>query len=279
MTSAQQQIAALAGQPDQAIDLATGALAISRLFQPTLTPSAYLGRLDDLAAEAARRIPDNEDLLGRVAALNDYLFGELGFAGNQEDFYDPRNSFLDQVIERRLGIPISLALIYVEVAGRLGLPAFGVGFPAHFLVRIGRGATALMLDVYAGGVSLAEEELDQRLADVFGAGVFTIRSNPSLLRPASKREILIRMLRNLVGVYRQRGDQANLLEALGAALTLEPDLVDELRERGLLYRDLGYTPAALSDLTRFIELSDNAEQIVEVERVLAELRARPMRLH
>jgi regulator of sirC expression with transglutaminase-like and TPR domain len=279
MTSAQGQIAALAAQPDQAIDLAAGALAISRLFQPALSLSAYLDRLDDLAADAARRIPDGEELLGKVAALNDYLFGELGFAGNQQDFYDPRNSFLDQVIERRLGIPISLAVIYVEVAGRLGLPAFGVGFPAHFLVRIGRGATALMLDVYAGGVSLAEEELDRRLADVFGSGVFTIRSNPSLLRPATKREILIRMLRNLVGVYRQRGDQANLLEALGAALTLEPDLVDELRERGLLYRDLGYSPAALADLGRFVELSDNAEQIVEVEAVLAELRERPMKLH
>jgi len=279
MTTAQRHIAALAGQPDQNIDLATGALAISSLFQPALSPSAYLHRLDDLAADAARRIPDQEELLGKVAALNDYLFGELGFAGNQHDFYDPRNSFLDQVIERRLGIPISLAVIYVEVAGRLGLPAFGVGFPAHFLVRIGRGATALMLDVYAGGVSLAEDELDRRLADVFGTGVFTIRSNPSLLRPATKREILIRMLRNLVGVYRQRGDQANLLEALSAALTLEPDLVDELRERGLLYRDLGYTPAALADLGRFVELSDNAERIVEVEAVLAELRARPMKLH
>jgi regulator of sirC expression with transglutaminase-like and TPR domain len=279
MTTAQRQIAALAAQPDQTIDLATGALAISRLFQPELSPSAYLERLDDLAADAARRIPDDEDLLGKVAALNDYLFGELGFAGNQDDFYDPRNSFLDQVIERRLGIPISLALIYVEVAGRLGLPAFGVGFPAHFLVRIGRGATALMLDVYAGGVSLAEDELDRRLAEVFGDGVFTIRSNPSLLRPATKREILIRMLRNLVGVYRQHGDQNNLLEALSAALTLEPDLVDERRERGLLYRDLGYAPAALDDLGRFVELSDDASQIVEVQAVLAELRARPMRLH
>ncbi len=279
MTTAQQQIAALAAQPDQAIDLATGALAISRLFQPELSPTAYLQRLDDLAADAACRIPDDEDLLGKVSALNAFLFGELGFTGNQEDFYDPRNSFVDQVIERRLGIPISLALIYVEVAGRLGLPAFGVGFPAHFLVRIGRGATALMLDVYAGGVSLAEDELDRRLAEVFGDGVFTIRSNPSLLRPATKREILLRMLRNLVGVYRQHGDQANLLEALSAALTLEPDLVDERRERGLLYRELGYAPAALDDLGRFVELSDDAKQIVEVQAVLSELRARPMRLH
>lgn len=279
MTPAHPQLESLASLTDEAIDLAAGALTISRLFQPWLPAERYLERLDDLAADAGRRVPDGAELLDRVAALNEFLFGEVGFAGNQADFYDPRNSFLDQVMERRLGIPISLALVYVEVASRLGLPAFGVGFPAHFLVRVGRGATALMLDVYAGGVSLAEEELDQRLAEVFGEGVFTVRANPSLLRPATKREILVRMLRNLVGVYRHRGDSANRLEALSAALTLAPDMAEELRERGLLYRDLGYAPAALADLHRFSELSDNAEDIASVADVLRDLESRPMRLH
>ncbi len=279
MTPAHPQLESLASLTDEAIDLAAGALTISRLFQPWLPAERYLERLDDLAADAGRRVPDGAELLDRVAALNEFLFGEVGFAGNQADFYDPRNSFLDQVMERRLGIPISLALVYVEVASRLGLPAFGVGFPAHFLVRVGRGATALMLDVYAGGVSLAEEELDQRLAEVFGEGVFTVRANPSLLRPATKREILVRMLRNLVGVYRHRGDSANRLEALSAALTLAPDMAEELRERGLLYRDLGYAPAALADLHRFSELSDNAEDIASVADILRDLESRPMRLH
>lgn len=276
---AQQQLAALADLPDDHIDLCAAALTISRLFQGDVEPASGADRLDLLAAAARARMPEDPDLLRRVSALNEFLFEELGFAGNQDDFYDPRNSFLDQVLERRLGIPISLALVYCELAERLDMPAFGVSFPAHFLVRVGRGATALMLDVYAGGVALPEEELDRRLADVYGEGAITIRSHPALLRPAGKREILVRMLRNLIGVYRARGDEANLLEALTAALNLAPDLPDELHQRGLLYRELGYAPAALSDLRRFLEVAEDAEQIASVSSVIDELAEAPMKLH
>lgn len=279
MTPVLDTLATLAELPDDAIDLPGAALTISRLFQPEVAVGHWLAELDALAAAARTRVPADAALLKQVAALNAFLFEELGFAGNDQDFYDPRNSFLDQVLERRLGIPITLAVVYVEVAARLGMPAFGVGFPTHFLVRVGRGQTALMLDAYAGGVALPESELDLRLADAFGTGVFTIRSNPSLLRPAGKREILVRMLRNLIGIYRDRGDQTNLLEALTAALTLAPDLPDALCERGLLYRDLGYTPAALTDLRRFVEASDDAEQIAAVTPIIEALAAQPVRLH
>lgn len=275
----QAELARMAAQPDDAIDLAVGALAISRLFQPALAVADGRHELDALADAARARMPEDAELLDRVADLNAFLFDELGFSGNQDDFYDPRNSFLDQVLARRVGIPLTLSLIYVEVAARLGLPAFGVGFPAHFLVRVGRGETALMLDAYAGGVALPEDELDRRLADVYGEGMFTIRSNPSLLRPASKREILVRMLRNLIGIYRSRGDAAPLLDALNALLTLAPDMPDELQARGLLYRELGYAPAALVDLRRFSELSDDAEQIAAVAPMIAELESQPVRLH
>jgi regulator of sirC expression with transglutaminase-like and TPR domain len=136
-----------------------------------------------------------------------------------------------------------------------------------------------MLDVYAGGVALPEEELDRRLADVYGEGALTIRSHPALLRPAGKREILVRMLRNLIGVYRSRGDAANLLEALTAALNLAPDLPDELRQRGLLYRELGYAPAALADLRRFVEVAHDAEQIASVASLIDALADAPLKLH
>jgi regulator of sirC expression with transglutaminase-like and TPR domain len=279
MLSAQHQLAGLATEPDDAIDLCGAALAISSLFQPHIARDASLQRLELLAAAARACVPQEQPLLKQVAALNDLLFDELGFTGNQDDFYDPRNSFLDQVLERRLGIPISLSLVYCEVAGRLGIPAYGVSFPGHFLVRVGRGATALMLDAYAGGVALPEEELDRRLADVYGEDAVTIRSNPSLLRPAGKREILVRMLRNLIGVYRARGDNANLLEALTAALNLAPDLPDELQQRGLLYRELGYAPAALADLRRFAEVADDAEQIAAITPIIDDLAKRPVKLH
>jgi regulator of sirC expression with transglutaminase-like and TPR domain len=279
MTIAQQQLAALADQPDDSIDLCAAALTISSLFQRDAEPAAGLAQFDLLAAAARARMPDDTDVLRQVEALNAFLFEEFGFAGNQDDFYDPRNSFLDQVLERRLGIPISLAVVYCELAARLGMPAYGVSFPAHFLVRVGRGATALMLDVYAGGVALPEEELDRRLADVYGEGALTIRSHPSLLRPAGKREILVRMLRNLIGVYAARGDEGNLLEALTAALNLSPDLPDELQQRGLLYRRLGYAPAALADLRRFVEVADDGEQIASVTAVIDELSQQPLKLH
>lgn len=279
MKQAQQRLNEIARQADAEIDLAAGALAVSGLFQTELAGGDVPARLDELARLAGQRIADDADLFDKVRALNELLFEELGFAGNQDDFYDPRNSFLDQVIERRLGIPITLAVVYIEVASRLGLPAYGVGFPAHFLVRIGRGDTALMLDVYAGGVALPESELDLRLADLYGEGTLTIRSHPALLRPATNREILVRMLRNLVGIFRERGEQINQLEALTAALTLAPDLPDELRERGLIYRDLEYLPAALGDLQRFIEVSDDAEQIAAVSRIVDEMGGPQRRQH
>ena len=279
MTHAQQTFTQLARQPDDEIDLAAGALAVSGLFQQALASAETLASLERLASEAGNRVLPQTDLFDKVRALNDFLFEEHGFAGNQDDFYDPRNSFLDQVLSRRLGIPITLAVLYVEIAGRLGLPAYGVGFPGHFLVRIGRGDTALMLDVYAGGVALPESELDQRLADLYGQGTLRIQSHPALLRPATKREILVRMLRNLTGIYRDRGERINRLAALTASLTLAPNLPDELRERGLLYRDLDYAPAALGDLRRFIEVSDDAEQIAAVTQLIDELGGQPMRLH
>lgn len=279
MTSAQQAFAQLARQPDDGIDLTAGALAVSGLFQQDLSTAETINALDRLVAEAAARLPAGSDLFDKVRALNRFLFDELGFAGNQDDFYDPRNSFLDQVLRRRLGIPITLSVLYIEIAAKLGLPAYGVGFPGHFLVRIGRGDTTLILDAYSGGVALSEAELDRRLADLYGQGSLSIRSHPALLRPATKREILVRILRNLTLIYRDRAEPVNRLAALTASLTLEPDLPEELRERGLLYRDLDYAPAALGDLRRFIEVSDDAEQIAAVSQIIDELGGQPMRLH
>jgi regulator of sirC expression with transglutaminase-like and TPR domain len=279
MEDPQAAIAALGRCPDGAITLDRAALDVSRLFQPEVDVGACLDELDLLAAAARERLPAAADLLPRVRALNEVLFRDLGFAGARDDFYDPRNSFLDQVLHRRRGIPISLAVLYCEVARRLGLPAHGVSFPAHFLVRVGHGEGLLLLDVYAGGVALPEAELDRRLAEVYGEGAVTVRARPSLLRPAGNRETLVRMLRNLAGIYTGRGDDAELLEALTAMLNLAPDLPDALQQRGLLLHTLGHAPAALADLRRFTEVSDDAEQIAAVTPVIEKLAERPLRLH
>jgi regulator of sirC expression with transglutaminase-like and TPR domain len=279
MEDPQAMLAALSGCPDDAVAMDRAALALSRLFQADVDTAAGLAELERIAMLARQRLTSGDDVLRRVQTLNELLFDELGFAGERDDFYDPRNSFLDQVLLRRRGIPISLSVLYCEVARRLGLPAHGVSFPAHFLVRVGRGDGLLVLDVYAGGMALPEAELDRRLAEVYGEGAITIRSRPSLLRPAGKRETLVRMLRNLAGIYGGRNDDSNLLEALTGMLNLVPDLPDALQQRGLLLRRLGHAPAALADLRRFVDVADDAEQIAAVTPVLEALAEQPLRLH
>ncbi len=279
MDDAQQTFATLGRCPDDTIDMAHAALAVSALFQPNVDVAACMGELDLLAAAARSALSTQADPLQQVQVLNRLLFEDLGFTGERDDFFDPRNSFLDQVLIRRRGIPISLSVLYCEVATRVGLPAYGVSFPAHFLVRVGRGDSALMLDPYAGGIALPELELDRRLADVYGEGGVTIRSHPSLLRPAARREILVRMLRNLAGIYSRRDDERNLLAALTAMLHLMPDLPDALQQRGMLLHKLGHAPAAVADLRRFAEVSDDGEQIAAVTPVIDALADQPLRLH
>jgi regulator of sirC expression with transglutaminase-like and TPR domain len=279
MRSPQRQLTELAGLPDTAIDLPRGALLISALLQPGLDPELHLRRLESLSIAAAASVARVAPLPERIRALNRFLFVEEGFSGNQDDFYDPRNSFLDQVLERRLGIPITLSLLYVEVARQVGIPAFGVGFPGHYLVRVGEGGATLVLDPFARGASLGEEELDQRLADVYGEGAPTIRANPALLRAATRRETLVRMLANLKAIYAREGDLQQALIAVNAILTLTPDSADDLRDRGLIYRELGYAPAALEDLRRYGTLSDNGEEIAALAPILAELEAGSVRVH
>jgi regulator of sirC expression with transglutaminase-like and TPR domain len=279
MLSPQRQLAELASLPDAAIDLPRGALLISALLQPGLDAELHLRRLESLSIAAVESVARDAPLPERIRALNRFLFVEEGFSGNQEDFYDPRNSFLDQVLERRMGIPITLSLLYVEVARQVGIPAFGVGFPGHYLVRVGEGGSTLVLDPFARGASLGEEDLDQRLADVYGEGAVTIRANPALLRAATRRETLVRMLANLKAIYAREGHLEQGLIVVNAILTLTPDSADDLRDRGLIYRQLGYAPAALADLRRYGALSDNGEEIAALAPVLAELEAGSVRVH
>ena len=276
---AQTHLAELARLPDAAIDLPRGALLISALLQPELDPDLHLRRLESLAIAAVSSVTRDAPLTQRIAALNRFIYDQEGFTGNLDDYYDPRNSFLDQVLERRTGIPITLALIYVELARQVGIPAFGVGFPGHFLVRVGQGGSTLVLDPFDHGTSLGEEDLDQRLADVYGEGALTVRANPAVLRAATRRETLVRMLANLKAIYSQAGDLEQALIAVNGILTLAPDSAADLRDRGMLYRELGYAPAAAADLRRYTQVSDDGEEIAAIEPIIAELEAGSVRLH
>lgn len=270
---------ALSAYPDAELDLVDGALEISRLFQPGVDEARVREQLDALGHEVRAELTDDPDLAAQVEALNRVLFGHRGFAGNREDFNDPRNSFLDQVLGRRLGIPISLSLVYIEVARRAGVAAWGLGFPGHFLAKVGQGGRALVVDPFNDGVILSAEELDARLAGIFGDDRLSVRVHPSLLRAATQREILVRILRNLKAVYLRRGQSSEALRAASAILALVPDLAEELRDRGLIYRELGHHQAALEDLRRFTALSNDGPEIAAVAAMIDELAERPMRLH
>jgi regulator of sirC expression with transglutaminase-like and TPR domain len=245
-------------------DLAPAALVIARLEYPRLDAEPYLGRLDRMGVEATARLRalgPGADAPARVDALNGYLFQDEGFTGNREHYEDPRNSFLNQVLDRRTGIPITLALVYLEVGRRAGLSMEGVNFPGHFLVRClggdSGGADDLIVDPFHGGALLSESECLQLLQQHLGDEAAFDRS---LLAAATREEIVIRMLVNLKRIYvRMRSfPQARLVSDLLVATNTS--VLTELRDRGLLAYHLEDYSTALRDLETYLQLTPRAEE-------------------
>ena len=221
----------IAGMRDEDVSLAEGALWIAASEYPGLAIDDYLARLHEMAAKLRGRLRADIATAEKLMALNHFLFDELGFSGNSDDFYDPRNSFLNEVIERRVGIPISLGVIYIEIGRRIGLGLHGVSFPGHFLVKCALRDGVVVLDPYSGGVSLDAEELQQRLR-VAGSPVEVDDAILAhLLSAASNKEVLGRMLRNLKGIYVDRSDWLRALSASERVIALTPeDAGEEYRE-------------------------------------------------
>lgn len=227
---ARERFAAIAELPDERIDLAEAALWIAAEEQPGLDPALWLARLDEMAARLRPRLRSVPDELDRVERLAGFLVDEVGLRGNAEDYYDPRNSLLNEVLARGLGIPITLALVYMEVGRRAGVPLDGVGFPGHFLLRHSL-CPGLLFDPFDGGRLLTEEDCRAMLDRLSGG---TLAFDPRLLKPAGPRHILIRMLNNLRRVYLHRGEFLRTIGALDRVLLLDPDDVGARRDRGLL---------------------------------------------
>jgi regulator of sirC expression with transglutaminase-like and TPR domain len=259
-----EQLAAAADRPGP--DLAAPAFLIARLEYRNLDPGPYLDRLDQFGEAALHRIDDDPGhdapLAARVDALNKYLFNELGFIGNREQYEDPRNSCLNEVIDRRTGIPITLSLVYIEVARRAGIRTEGVNFPGHFLVRAlqdlhtddpGEG---LIVDPFHGGAILDEHDCRLLLHRHMGEDAAWA---PELLARATRRQILVRMLLNLKRLYVQWRSfpQARVVSDL--LLALSPSAVTELRDRGLLAYHMNDFPAALRDLEEYLKLAKMGE--------------------
>ncbi len=251
----------LVGTNDEPIDVALGAALIARDAYEDLDVASLLSRFDELSAPLVRLGLDSMSAEAQALEMAHYVYERQGFAGNESDYYDPRNSLLPDVLERRLGIPITLALVYCEIARRVGVPARGVSFPGHFLVRIERRAEErergpVLIDPFFGGRMLDEKSLVALLKRVVGPRE-TLRAEH--LEPASPRHILVRMLTNLKAVYLARGENSRALLALDRLVSLTPDSPFALRERGLLAARLGSIEVARADLSRFLELNPQAQ--------------------
>ena len=256
--SARARFEALAAGPDDGLDLAEAALLISAEAQPSLDVEHWLRRLDGLAAEVRPRVAAASDGRGRLEALSRFLFESYGLAGNTRDYYDPRNSYLDQVLERRTGIPITLSVVLMEVGRRVGLSLDGVGFPAHFLVRY-RGERDIYVDPFHRGRFLSTRDC-AALLDSLSSGSLPFEER--YLQPVSKRGLLVRMLRNLKALHSQRGELLQAIAAIDRMLLLDPDQPTELRDRGMLLYDAHHYRGSVNDLSRYLaeypEASDGA---------------------
>lgn len=256
-----------AAREDEELDLLTGALLIARDARPALDCAGIEAQLDELSAPlaelASARLSDQAE--GLALELSE----RYGLSGNRTDYYDPDNSFIDQVLARRRGIPISLSLVYVEVAQRAGLRASGVGFPGHFLVRLDSGSEEyLILDPFSGGRVLDFPDLE-RMLDQVGWPRRVLQQG--LLDPSPLRLILARMLTNLRSVYLKRGELPRLLVVLDRLVALIPDSKDALRDRGILNAELGAPEAARADLQSYLRRWPEADDRDVVRRVLDRL--------
>jgi regulator of sirC expression with transglutaminase-like and TPR domain len=262
---------ALVGRPEGEIDLAEAALLIAAEEYPDLDMAAYLTLLARMGEELRLRTRDVRSAASALETLNHYLFDELGFAGNLEEYYDPRNSYLNEVLDRRTGIPISLSTVYMAVARHGGLPISGVGFPGHFLVKVASGGEEIVLDPFNRGAILTEADC-QKLLDQATAG--RARFSRELLRATGTKAILARMLTNLKGVYSATRQYAKALSCVERILLLTPDSVREIRDRGLLLAQMQRTEEAIRELTRYLKLTPAPE---DADRVKEQVRA--LRMH
>lgn len=277
---ARRQFAEIVAGPDESVDLAQAALLIACEEYPGLDVDRYLRRMEDLAASVALRAVGGGRGAG-LRALHEVLFEEEGFHGNADDYYDPRNSFLNDVLERRLGIPISLSIVAMEVGRRLGVHLTGIAFPGHFLLAAADRHT--YLDPFHGGIEVDDATLLHRLGQLARqagrpAPELT-RVPPDFLTPAAPATILARVLRNLVRIYVERADDARGLAAVDLLLVLTPDGVNELRTRGLLYERLGCPAAAVADFRRYLELAPGAPDASAIELRAAKLADGAPTLH
>jgi regulator of sirC expression with transglutaminase-like and TPR domain len=269
------QLRALMRKPDEQISLAEAALWIAAIEYPEMDRGGYLARLDELAAPLVPRLTGETDPTNIIAAINERLFKEEGFRGNTEDYYDPRNSYLNDVMDRRRGIPIMLSTIYLELASRLNFPLAGVGMPGHYLVR--HTYFDIFIDPFEQGRTLSVEECEQRMHKALGQ---ELPFEKELLEPAPKLRTVLRMLNNLRNVYAATRQLNRALRITELALALNPEsgsewtvvMASDLRHRAALLTEMRRYAQALETLERYLELDPKADDAADIRKTAISIR-------
>jgi regulator of sirC expression with transglutaminase-like and TPR domain len=262
---------------DDHIDLLGAGLAIARSEYPQLDVGKYVRQLDALAARVQARVDEVGDAAQSIAALNHVLFTEEGFAGNREDYYDPRNSFLNQVLDRKLGIPITLALIYMEVARRVGFPMLGVGMPGHFLLKhYDVEGRSIVIDAFHGGAVLTPQDCQRRLHQIYGSQVLL---QPESLSSMNRRQMLTRMLNNLKNIYVTARNFRKALLMVDMVLVIYPRSPEDVRQRAVLCYNLGHFSRSLQDFEDYLKMSPEASDADEIRQVTLAIRRNLARMN
>lgn len=255
---------------DERIDLTRAALTIARSEYPDLQFNPYIDRISGLASRVRQRISDTDDPAQTIAALNSVIFDEEGFRGNRDDYYDARNSFLNDVLDRRLGIPITLALVYMEVAGHVGFPLFGVGMPGHFLLKhYDIEGHEVLIDTFNRGRIVTPTDCQRRLDEIY-AGQLPLR--PEYLMSVSRRQMLTRILNNLKTIYLSSRNFRKALPIVDLVLAVYPRSPEDVKQRAFLRYSVNDLPGAATDLETYLKMSPDASDADEIRHTAVSIR-------
>jgi regulator of sirC expression with transglutaminase-like and TPR domain len=256
-------------QTNSKIDLAKASLFIAQEEYPELDPYKYINTLDIMGEEVQKRLARSPYPLTIIKTINQYFFEELNFQGNTNDYYDPCNSFLNDVIDRKTGIPITLSIVYLEIAKRINFPMVGIGMPGHFLIRPDFEGSGIFVDVFNRGEILFEQDCEERLKQIYQQPV---KLEAHFLAPASKRQILVRMLTNLKFIYLERQELLKALAVVERILLLVPDNPREWRDEGLLYYQLGEWRKATVSLNMYLIRFPDTEDASTIRNLLEKIK-------
>ncbi|VEP13587.1 conserved hypothetical protein [Hyella patelloides LEGE 07179] len=259
------KFAAEVNNKNQTIDLARASLYYAQAEYPNIDINEYLNRLDEIAQEIAANLPLERYPLQVIKTINHYLFDRLDFRGNSQDYYNPDNSYLNKVIDRFTGIPITLAVIYLEIAKRVDFPMIGIGMPGHFLIRPDFEDAGIFVDAFNQGEILFEQDCEAKLSQLYQQPV---KLEPHFLNPVNNHQILARMLINLKHIYLRHRQLDKVLDIVEGILALFPHNPHEIRDRGLLYYEMARWQEATVDLKAYLKTLPDAEDAPMIQMLL-----------